>query len=517
MKILIVDDKKENLYMLESLLKGNSYHVITVENGVQALEKLYSEGADMIISDILMPEMDGFQFCLAVHKDDKLKDIPFIFYTATYTDYKDEEFALKCGANRFVRKPIEPDEFLKIIKDGVCDLKNGKVAVKKQHLKNNNETYKLYSERLVRKLEKKMFDLESTLARQKEAEEKIKRVNRAYKALSECNRALVRAVTETDLLQEMCRIIVETGGYRMAWVGYGEEDKDKTVRPMAQAGYEEGYLDRVNITWTDTERGQSPLGTAIRTGKPVSTKNILTDPVFSPWREDAAKRGYVSNIAFPLIEDGKTFGALSIYSAEPYALNEEEEMLLRELADDLAYGVVSMRNQNKREKAERELRYQLRFLQEIMDSIPNPVFFKDKQGIYRGCNRAFEAYLGMQKQDIVGKDVNDLSPKDLADKYHEMDTALLKHGGVQVYEGKIRYADGTHHDVIFNKAVFAGEDGGAGGIVGVMVEITDRKRAERELRQSEEQYRELVENINDAVYSTDAAGIVTYVSPVIES
>jgi response regulator RpfG family c-di-GMP phosphodiesterase len=256
MIILIVDDKKGNLYILESLLKANSYHVITAENGAKALEKLYSEGADMIISDILMPEMDGFQFCLAVHNDDKLKHIPFVFYTATYTDYKDEEFALKCGANRFVRKPIDPNEFLKIIKNTVCDVKNGKVAAKKLPLKNEDETYKLYSERLVKKLEKKMFDLESTLAKQKAEEEKIKRVNRAYKALSQCNRALIRSVTEADLLQEICRVIVETGGYRMAWVGYAEEDKDKTVRPMAQAGYEEGYLDTVNITWADTEKGR---------------------------------------------------------------------------------------------------------------------------------------------------------------------------------------------------------------------------------------------------------------------
>ena len=143
MKVLIVDDKKENLYMLETLLKGNSYHVITAENGAKALENLYSEGADMIISDILMPEMDGFQFCLAVHKDVKLKDIPFVFYTATYTDYKDEEFALKCGANRFVRKPIEPDEFLIIINEAVFDVKNGKEATKKPPLKDEDETYKL--------------------------------------------------------------------------------------------------------------------------------------------------------------------------------------------------------------------------------------------------------------------------------------------------------------------------------------------------------------------------------------
>ncbi len=104
MKILIVDDMEDGLYMLETILKGNGYEVLTALNGLEALSKLKKESVDIIISDIMMPRMDGFQFCRECKKDDDLKKIPFIFYTATYTGQKDEEFALSLGAVKFIKK-----------------------------------------------------------------------------------------------------------------------------------------------------------------------------------------------------------------------------------------------------------------------------------------------------------------------------------------------------------------------------------------------------------------------------
>ena len=115
MKILIVDDMEDGLYMLETILKGNGYEVLTALNGLEALSKLKKESVDIIISDIMMPRMDGFQFCRECKKDDDLKKIPFIFYTATYTGQKDEEFALSLGAVKFIKKPTELNTFLNIL------------------------------------------------------------------------------------------------------------------------------------------------------------------------------------------------------------------------------------------------------------------------------------------------------------------------------------------------------------------------------------------------------------------
>jgi PAS domain S-box-containing protein len=171
--ILIVDDKKENLYLLKTLLEGSGYEVTSAANGAEALEKAKRSAPDMIISDILMPVMDGFQLCREVKGDDELKDTPFVFYTATYTDEKDEEFAYKLGADKFIQKPAEPDEFIKVIQGVIKDVKEGKMRPKKPALKEEKEVFKLYSERLVRKLEKKMLELEKSERRYRHLYENV--------------------------------------------------------------------------------------------------------------------------------------------------------------------------------------------------------------------------------------------------------------------------------------------------------------------------------------------------------
>lgn len=190
----------------------------------------------------------------------------------------------------------------------------------------------------------------------KRAEAELMRANRALKAISKCNEAMIHAEEEYALLEDICKIIVEVGGYRMAWIGYAENDSDRTVRVMAKTGYEEGYLEKSGIAWSDTEKGRGPTGTAIRTKKPYVVRNIHTDLNFLPWRAEALKRGYASTLGLPLIAEGQAFGALTIYSDRPDVFDRDEIVLLQELADNLAYGITSLRSQAKREQAERELK-----------------------------------------------------------------------------------------------------------------------------------------------------------------
>lgn len=122
------------------------------------------------------------------------------------------------------------------------------------------------------------------------------------------------------------------------------------------------------------------------------------------------------------------------------------------------------------------------FLQQLIDAIPSPIFYKNARGLYQGCNKAFEAFTGLSKEEIIGKTVYDIAPKDLAEKYHEMDAALLRKPGVQVYETSVLYADGTRHDVIFNKTAYLNPDGTVAGLAGIILNITERKQAEMEIR-----------------------------------
>jgi len=160
MKVLIVDDNQENLDMVEYLLKANNFEISKALNGKIALEILKNEKHELIISDILMPVMDGFQFCRECKTDPRLKDILFVFYTATYVDQKDEEFALSLGAQKFIRKPQEPDIFLKTINEVI---KNAEKFTTKPIEKEEKEILKLYNERLISKLEKKNLDLEKEI------------------------------------------------------------------------------------------------------------------------------------------------------------------------------------------------------------------------------------------------------------------------------------------------------------------------------------------------------------------
>ena len=221
----------------------------------------------------------------------------------------------------------------------------------------NQRTYDLIDTPL-RNADGSMSKLEifRDITERKRAEEELRKANRALRVLSECNQTVVRATEESDLLHQICRLIVEVGEYRLAWVGFAEQDKKKSVRPVAQTGFEEGYLETLNITWADTARGRGPTGTAIRSGEYCTAKNILTDPHFAPWREAAIQRGYASSVALPLIAEGQTFGALNIYAAEPAAFDADEVKLLTELADDLAYGVTALRTRAERVRAEEALR-----------------------------------------------------------------------------------------------------------------------------------------------------------------
>jgi len=170
------------------------------------------------------------------------------------------------------------------------------------------------------------------------------KLNRALRARGNSDQAMLHAESEQEYLEMMCRIIVEDCGHPFVWVGFAEQDEAKTVRPAAQAGFEAGYLKKLNITWGDGPTGRGPTGTAIRTGKPVGCGDIHTDPAFAPWRGEALARGYASTLALPLLAGGKAFGALNIYSKTPGSLQAGEEVaLLSRLADDLAYGLRTMR------------------------------------------------------------------------------------------------------------------------------------------------------------------------------
>lgn len=189
----------------------------------------------------------------------------------------------------------------------------------------------------------------------KRAERKLREADRALAARSTCSRALVCATEESALLQEICRVIVEECGYRMAWVGFTEPAPGKAVRLVAQAGTAEDAIGALRVTWGDDEHGRGPTGTAIRIGAPSIARDLDSNPAFAPWREEAKRCGYVSSIGLPLLDGGVAFGALTINAVDPDCFHGEEMQLLSELAADLAYGITALRTRDARRRAQDEL------------------------------------------------------------------------------------------------------------------------------------------------------------------
>ncbi len=247
------------------------------------------------------------------------------------------------------------------------------------------------------------------ITERKQAEASLRRTDRALRIASECNQALVRANSETELLQAVCRIVVEHGGYRMAWVGFAEQNDAKSVRPVAQAGSEAGYLDTLGVIWADTERGRGPTGTAIRTGQPVIARDIPTDPSFGPWRAEATQRDYNSSVAFPLLSGERAFGVLSVYAAESDAFNKEEVALLGELVGDLGYGITALRTRAERVQAERamitsEIRYR-----RLFESAKDGILILDAEtGMIVDVNPFLVEMLGYSHEVFLGKKVWEL-------------------------------------------------------------------------------------------------------------
>lgn len=175
----------------------------------------------------------------------------------------------------------------------------------------------------------------------------LQRANRALRMLKECEEARLRACSESELLDSVCRIAVEVGEAQWAWIGFPEQDKEKTVRPVAGAGDGAETLKQMRVTWATNEKGRGPVGAAIRKGLVNVCRDLTSDP--------ALAFGYTASIALPLIGDSRCFGVLAIYSAQPDAFNDEEVKQFKQLADDLAFGVTALRTRAEWERLRQEM------------------------------------------------------------------------------------------------------------------------------------------------------------------
>ncbi|MBS1191883.1 MAG: response regulator receiver modulated diguanylate cyclase/phosphodiesterase with sensor(s) [Rhodocyclaceae bacterium] len=503
--ILIVEDSPTQAELLRFILERHGFRTDLAANGREALQSLARQRPRMIISDILMPEMDGYALCAAVKADEKLKDIPVMLLTAL-SDPSAVLKGLECGASGFFTKPYEeeyllarvdyllanrelrrataPAAGLEVEFEGerfhvtaepqqILDLllstyetavhKNLDLIKAQEALRELNET-----------LEQRVLDRTSDLAR---AEARLRQANRALRTISRCNEILVRANDEDTLLDRICQTIVATAGYRLAWVGYAEPDEAGTLRPVAKAGQEAGYLDSLEFTWRSPQPAVVPAACAIQTGKPCVVPDIQAEPA-SSWRDEASRQGYRSALALPLHINGRIIGALSIDSADPHAFSDEEVKLLSELASDLSYGIGALRARGERERAEKELI----LASKVFESSAEGIIITDFNRNIVSVNRAFTEVTGYSEDEVIGKNPGFLASGRHDREFYRGMWAAIEQAGHWAGEIWNRRKNGNIYPEWLDISAVKSDVGDTVSYVGIFSDISQRKELESTLQ-----------------------------------
>ncbi len=318
-------------------------------------------------------------------------------------------------------------------------------------------------------------------------------INRSLRLLSNVNQILMHATEESALLNDVCGVIVDTGGYRLAWVGFVEYDEAKTFRPVSHAGFDSGYIMKAKITWADTENGRGPGGTAIRTGKPCLVRNIVTDPNFAPWRQSAIERGYNSIAVFPLISEGVTIGALGIYSASEDAFDDGEVEVLKELTDNLAFGIAILRTRSQKKQAEESLLKSEEKFRRLAENARDTIYRMSlTDGNYEYISLAAYSMFGYYAEEFYSNPLlfQQIIHPDWRTYFEEQKTNLLKGEMPPTYEYQIIHKSGDVRWLNQRNILVTDKEGKPLAIEGIVTDITERVQAEEALRNSEAALRE---------------------------
>ncbi len=363
-------------------------------------------------------------------------------------------------------------------------------------------------------IQRKVRGFFQDITSRKATEEVLRRLNRELQAISDCNQVLMRVTDEQALLQEICRIVCEVAGYAMAWVGYAVDDETKSVKPMAWAGREEGYLATANISWADTERGRGPTGRALRTGMPTYSSNLETDPHVAPWKTAGLQRGYHSILSLPLKDDAhQSFGILTIYANHVDAFTQEEIDLLEKLAGDLAFGIRTLRARRERNLVTKELRETKAILQAALDQSPAGIAIADApSGLLRYVNDAGLLIRGGDRKSIVeGVGIQQYVASwqllDVDGRTLGMDEVPLaravQFGEASSREFIVRRNDNDDRVVLARAAPIFDEQGATMAAIVVFMDITEKKLSQRAVEESEERLRFAMETSHIGAWDLD--------------
>jgi len=341
------------------------------------------------------------------------------------------------------------------------------------------------------------------ISERKRTEQRLARVTRARRVMAECDRVLVHATDETAMLAAMCNIVVESGGYRMAWVGLVTGDPKRPVYPAAHAGFGDDVPMSSPMGWSADGRYRGFMNDAIRSGEPYIARDILGYPAHARRRSRAVQHGFQSSIALPLRHQGAILGALAIYASEPDAFDAEELALLSELTDDIAFGIASLRAVVARREAESALRESERRFRDIFNQAAVGITRVDLNGVLVEANQKFCDMLGYRRDELLGMSVRDITHPDDYGRGAQYRMRLAG-GEMRSMAGEKRFvrADGTTIWTRRTMSLASDEQGRPLYVISVVEDITERKKAEEALRANQQLLSATFSQVGVGIFAT---------------
>jgi signal transduction histidine kinase/DNA-binding response OmpR family regulator len=444
--ILIVDDDEQNLYLLRAILEGHGHGVVSARDGKQALELARSERPCLVISDILMPVMDGFALCRAWKSDDDLRAIPFIFYTATYTHPRDERFALDLGADRFLVKPAEPELFMEAVTGVLDEYREGHLRPSRE-IGEQAEPVQLrqYNAVLIHKLEDKLEQLETAnrnleneVADRRRAQEEERRSKIVWRALADtCRRYL-----ETGSLRDMAEVIVDRsvaitgaefgivielqgegpeGGAgilaasRMVWTSMAGSALDRDAR---RAIREKGFY--------AMSANSNLLFAAAKSGETICVNHAAEHPSWSGALPDGHPP-VDSFLCVPLILAGEAVGLIALAN-RPDGFGDSERREIGALADTAALALRMARSEEDRARTEAQLRQSERL--RAIGSLAGGVAHDFNNILMIILGNAEMALMGLEEESPLRESLNEIRAAGL--RASDLTLQLLAFGRKQV-------------------------------------------------------------------------------------
>jgi PAS domain S-box-containing protein len=391
-KILVVDDTPATIGILSETLESNGFQVFIATSGDKAIQRAENIRPDIILLDVMMPGIDGFETCAHLKSIDAIKDVPILFMTGL-SAIESKVKGFQAGAVDYVTKPIEIDEVLSRIKTHIA-LKNAKRLL----LDKNDQLQVEISER--RTAEEKVRELNTNLEKRVlERTDELANVNRMLKMLSECNQTLVRALTEEELLEKICKILTEFGGYPFVQVGFFKDDSYRNIWLGAEVG-QDRISSRKEINFSSEEilelektgfhDGELFISNSINDKTRLELLSILKNA-----------NDLKSSVLLPLIINKKLYGYLKIYSDQENSFLPEELLLLHELAGDLAFGIKLLKDRNELGYAEKELRENKILFDQVTAQSQVVVWSLDNHGIFKFVSETCQEVWGYSAEELV--------------------------------------------------------------------------------------------------------------------